>query len=71
MIACLDVYYSQDKAHAAAVVFADWSDATWLAEYDATVAELAPYQPGQFYRRELQPILAVIGKIAEPIDIAQ
>ncbi|HEY4260967.1 MAG TPA: endonuclease V [Schlesneria sp.] len=68
MIACLDVYYSQDKAHAAAVVFSDWSDATWLAEYDATVDELAPYQPGQFYLRELQPILAVISKIAKPID---
>lgn len=68
MIACLDVYYSESRAHAAAVVFAEWSSTATVAEYDATIAELAPYQPGQFYLRELQPLLAVIGKIVEPID---
>ncbi|MDB5345505.1 MAG: endonuclease [Schlesneria sp.] len=68
MIACLDVYYSQDKAHAAAVVFSDWADTSSLAEYEATVDELAPYQPGQFYLRELPPLLAVIAKIAESVD---
>lgn len=67
MIACLDVYYAQDKAHAAAVVFSEWSDTASLAEYEATVDELAPYQPGQFYLRELQPLLAVIAKIVEPV----
>jgi deoxyribonuclease V len=67
MIACLDVYYSHDQAHAAAVVFSDWFETTSLAEYEATIDELAPYQPGQFYLRELQPLLAVIAKIAEPV----
>jgi deoxyribonuclease V len=68
MIACLDVYYSDSRAHAAAVVFESWSSTEVVAEYDATVAELAPYQPGQFYLRELQPLLAVIEKIKQSID---
>lgn len=68
MIACLDVYYSESQAHAAAVIFTDWSSTATVAEYDVTIAELAPYQPGQFYLRELQPLLAVIWKIVEPID---
>lgn len=67
MIACLDVYYSESQAHAAAVVFKDWSSTATVAEYEATIAELTPYQPGQFYLRELQPLLAVIAKIVEPI----
>ena len=55
MIAFLDVQYSDDHSTArAAILLADqWTDgtATWMNVVD--VADVAPYQPGEFFRREL------------------
>ena len=55
MIAFLDVQYSDDHSTArAAILLADqWTDGTarWMNVVD--VADVAPYQPGEFFRREL------------------
>jgi deoxyribonuclease V len=64
MFACLDVNYRTDgTAKASAVLFADWGDATAHAEFSAEIPTVAPYEPGQFYRRELPCLLAVLAQI--------
>lgn len=69
MIACLDVHYFRDKANAAAIVFNDWKSCSSIAAYTSTISRFAEYEPGRFYLRELQPLLAVIKKIVQTIDI--
>jgi deoxyribonuclease V len=71
MIAALDVYYDEARSRglAAAVVFHDWGDSQPAAEYTAVVEKIEPYVPGQFFRRELPCLLAVIAKIKEPLHL--
>ena len=38
-----------------------------LAEYTVATEDIAPYVPGEFFRRELPCILAVIGQIKETL----
>ncbi len=68
MIACLDVHYFDDHAHAAAIVCRDWTSAEPHAEYAATEPRPADYRPGRFHLRELNPLLAVVAEIDEAID---
>jgi deoxyribonuclease V len=57
----VDVHYLPcGAARAAAVVAADASFCHLLADRTGQVAEVAPYQPGQFYLRELPPLRAVL-----------
>lgn len=60
MIAVLDVHYIDTKAHAAAVVFADWQSEEQLTSHRAIEEPVAEYEPGKFYMRELSPLLKVI-----------
>lgn len=69
MIAALDVYYSDTNAYAAAVVFEHWDSETPVATYAACVANCGDYAPGQFYLRELQPLLSVISEIREEVSV--
>jgi deoxyribonuclease V len=60
----VDVHYrGSGAARAAAVVAADPAFSQVLAEHSAVVAETEPYRPGQFYRRELPPLRAVLSGI--------
>jgi len=68
MIACLDVQYGQDTAHAAGVVFHDWADAAPVVEKVVTVTKVLPYVPGSFYLRELPCLLAVLKELP-PVEI--
>jgi deoxyribonuclease V len=57
----VDVHYLRTGgARAAAVLAADAAFAHVLAERTAVVPRVAPYQPGEFYRRELPPLRAVL-----------
>ena len=59
--AAVDVHYlSTGGARAAAVLAADAAFAHVLAERTAVVPRVAPYQPGEFYLRELPPLRAVL-----------
>jgi deoxyribonuclease V len=60
MIACLDVHYRDPLGIAAAVTFGDWPDADALGERVVQVPEVAPYESGRFYVRELPCLLAVL-----------
>jgi deoxyribonuclease V len=62
LFAAADVHYlGSGGARAAAVVAADEVFTHVLAEYTALTSEvLPPYQPGEFYLRELPPLRAVL-----------
>jgi deoxyribonuclease V len=60
VIAAVDVAYGANGAAAACVLFHDFADAAPAAEHVARVAEVADYEPGAFYKRELPCILAVL-----------
>jgi deoxyribonuclease V len=61
LFAAADVYYpGAGGARAAAVVAADAAFTHVLAEYTARTDDVLPYQPGQFYLRELPPLRAVL-----------
>lgn len=66
MKCCLDVDYRADHAIAACLLFADWGDATPTQELVAHIDRIEPYVPGQFYRRELPCLLAVLAKAPMP-----
>lgn len=68
MIACLDVQYTPHSAAAAAVVFADWTDASPVNTYSLKLDEIQEYIPGKFYLRELPPLLAVLNAVKESLD---
>lgn len=71
MIACTDVGYDNeaDRARAACVVLSHWTDDRAASEHVVDVDDLQPYQPGQFYRRELPCLLAVLETLADPPDV--
>jgi deoxyribonuclease V len=68
MLACVDVDYREEGAVAACVLFRSWSDADSAEERVEAIARVEPYQPGQFYRRELPCLLSVLGTVAQPLE---
>lgn len=69
MIASFDVHYFENgRAAAAAVLFSDYEDPEPAAVYTRLFrAGAAEYVPGDFYRRELPFILALMAEIEEPV----
>ena len=63
MIAILDVDYRGTQAQAACVLADGWAVSSPLREVVATVSEVAPYQPGAFFLRELPCLLAVLARL--------
>ena len=61
-----DVHYlASGGARAAAVVAADAAFSRPAADRIALVSDIEPYQPGQFYLRELPPLRAVLAGLTE------
>lgn len=60
MILAVDVQYLKSGAVAAGLQFEDWSDEAPAGEYVSVIDTVAPYEPGQFYKRELPCILALL-----------
>jgi deoxyribonuclease V len=61
LFAATDVYYPGfGGARAAAGVAADAAFTRVLAEQTALIDDVLPYQPGEFYLRELPPLRAVL-----------
>jgi deoxyribonuclease V len=65
MIAAFDVHYLEDGCAAAVVLFSDYSDAEPAVAYTQFLPGAADYIPGEFYRRELPCILALLKQINE------
>jgi deoxyribonuclease V len=68
MLACVDVSYTEGTAVAGCVLFEAWTDARPKEEIVASVGDVAPYRSGQFYQRELPPLLAVLQRVPVPIE---
>ncbi len=71
MLACVDVDYRDNDsvASVACLLFERWQDAEPAEVVQAIVSDVAPYVPGQFYRRELPCILAVLKAVSQPPDV--
>jgi deoxyribonuclease V len=65
-LCAIDVYYQGTGALAAAVTFDEWTDASPAQEITVEISDVADYEPGRFYLRELPCILAVLGKLPQP-----
>lgn len=61
MLTCLDVHYEPTRARTALVGFRDWADGSSTVEQVGETAEPpAPYESGQFYKRELPHLLSAL-----------
>ncbi|WP_394795675.1 endonuclease V [Armatimonas sp.] len=71
MIAATDVqYHDQDRsAIAACVLFENWDDAVPTREWTVRVEEVAAYIPGQFYKRELPCLLALLAPVLAELTL--
>lgn len=65
MILAVDVHYVGRVGHAAGVLFQSWADLQPEREIVTVVDEVAPYVPGQFYKRELPCLLALIEQLEQ------
>ena len=66
MFLAADVHYRRSGgARAAAVVAADAAFSEVLAERTTFLPDALPYQPGEFYLRELPPLRAVLDGLSE------
>ena len=63
MLLAVDVAYSGEQGYAVAIAFANWPAPQVAATYTATVGHVPPYVPGEFYRRELPCVLAVLAQV--------
>ncbi|MFP9117924.1 endonuclease V [Flavobacterium sp. RNTU_13] len=61
MILAIDVYYYDNQAKAVGVLF-EWEDAAPRQTIIAFVDDVAEYIPGEFYKRELPCIKALLQK---------
>jgi len=69
MIACVDVDYRDPLALAACVVFNSWIDETVLCEKTRLVEGVKSYQSGEFFRRELPCIMAVLKELEKKPNV--
>ncbi len=60
MIAFVDVDYRETGAVAACVLANDWLDPVPLREIVEPIRHVEPYVPGEFFKRELPCLLAVL-----------
>lgn len=68
MILAVDVAYAKEKAIVGGVLFLDWTDEKPLKEIVISCAVPDSYMPGQFYRRELPCIAALLAQVPETPD---
>ncbi len=59
-IALLDVHYQGAGAHAACLLADSWESESLAAGYTRDIEAVEPYEPGNFYLRELPCLLAVL-----------
>ena len=69
MILALDVHYRSDEAKAVGILFRSWTDEEVTDTISIFISDVEVYVPGEFYKRELPCLLAVINSIQEPIEL--
>lgn len=68
MLACVDVAYHEGTALAGCILFEAWTDDHPVKEVTARIGQAAPYRAGEFFRRGLPAILAVLERVDEPLE---
>ncbi len=68
-ILALDVGYKDTGALSAGVLFDGWTATSPLKEITTHVPDVEEYVPGEFYKRELPCILAVLSLVSDPLDL--
>ena len=66
--ACVDVDYREEGAVAACLLFDHWAAAEPVEVRTARLSSVAAYEPGQFYKRELPCLLAVLSPVLSRVD---
>jgi deoxyribonuclease V len=70
MFAATDVHYlPTGTARAALVLASDAAFSSIVAEETVLVPEVAPYEPGEFFRRELPPLRAVLAAALPDVEL--
>ncbi len=69
MLACVDVGYLEGAAVAGCILFEAWTDEAPAERIILRTGVAAPYRSGEFYRRELPAILAVLERVHVPLDV--
>ena len=59
----IDVHYRAEKAIAAGVIFTDWLACEPEREFVTQLSDVGKYESGQFYKRELPCILALLQQV--------
>jgi len=67
MILAFDTYYFENKARTIAIEFENWTDEVPKKVHQFTTEDIAEYESGQFYKRELPCILDVL----KPLDLSK
>jgi deoxyribonuclease V len=68
MILAVDVAYHKETAIVGGVLFCNWTDEKPLKELVISCSIPDNYMPGQFYRRELPCIAALLEHVPEALD---
>jgi deoxyribonuclease V len=66
LIVCVDVDYRPNHAVAAGIWFREWTSDQAACEHVVQLADIAAYEPGAFYRRELPCLIAVLARGPKP-----
>jgi deoxyribonuclease V len=69
LIVIVDVAYSNDRARVGCVAISAFADAVPRAEWVVEVPGTGAYVPGEFWRRELAPVLAGIASAPVPVTL--
>ena len=68
MRVCMDVDYRTERTVAAGVLFREWTDGVEAAHVLERGPPAEPYEPGQFFRRELPHLLKLVAALPEPVE---
>lgn len=69
MIGCFDVGYADDSAKVGCLSLDGFEDARPNSEWVIEVSPVNPYVPGEFWRRELDPLLRGIDSAPDQISV--
>lgn len=70
MYAAVDVdYRTTETSIAAAVLFNAWTDAFPVEEHTEQIGKIDDYVPGEFYKRELPPLMRVLARYRHKLSL--
>ena len=68
MIVAIDVYYADPQAVVAGLLFPCWESDAIDRHIVKQMEQVAPYEPGAFYKRELPCILSLLSEIDQALE---